>query len=154
MSALAQTAPRETSGKGPSGLPLPRFASLSASEANLRAGPGEKYPVRWVYQRKGYPLLITAEYEVWRQIKDAEGTEGWFNVALLSARRTALVTDGPLDFYDQPTAKSRLVFRAEKGVIGEILECRANWCRLEVEKREGWAPQAAMWGIFKDESLN
>lgn len=154
MSASAQTVPREVGVKGPSGLPLPRFASLSAVEANLRAGPGEKYPVKWVYQRKGYPVLITAEYEVWRQIKDVEGTEGWFNVALLSARRTALITKGPLNFYDEPTSKAHLVFRAEKGVIGEILECRADWCRLEIDKRKGWAPQAAMWGIFKGETLD
>ncbi|MFQ3622259.1 MAG: hypothetical protein SNJ73_01810, partial [Acetobacteraceae bacterium] len=32
--------------RGPvTGLPLPRFASLSRSEINLRAGPGTRFPV-------------------------------------------------------------------------------------------------------------
>ncbi|HXV73993.1 MAG TPA: hypothetical protein VD713_04625, partial [Sphingomonadales bacterium] len=53
--AFAQTLPLGEPALGASGLPLPRFASLAAGEANLRAGPGEQYPVQWVYRKKGYP---------------------------------------------------------------------------------------------------
>ena len=60
-----------------SGLPLPRFASLKADEVNVRAGPATRYPVDWVFKRKGMPVEIVAEFENWRKIRDWQGTSGW-----------------------------------------------------------------------------
>ena len=71
---------------GPSGLPLPRFVSLKASQANLRIGPGTTYPVEWTYVKRGLPLEIIQEYDNWRRVRDADGTEGWVSQALLSGR--------------------------------------------------------------------
>ncbi|MDF1736701.1 MAG: SH3 domain-containing protein [Minwuia sp.] len=48
------------------GLPLPRFVSIKAEEANLRAGPGQKYPVRWIYRRSNLPVQIVGEHVNWR----------------------------------------------------------------------------------------
>ena len=57
--------------------PLPRFVSLRADTVNLRTGPGNRYPIEYVYRRKGYPLEIVAEFDQWRQVRDWQGTEGW-----------------------------------------------------------------------------
>ena len=72
---------------GASGLPLPRFISISADRANMRAGPGEQYPIMWVYEKKLYPMEIVEEYEQWRKVRDNEGSEGWIHVVLLSWRK-------------------------------------------------------------------
>ena len=56
---------------GPSGLPLPRFVSLKADKINVRRGPSSEHQVAWVYQRKGLPVEITAEFENWRRIRDS-----------------------------------------------------------------------------------
>lgn len=154
LAPAAETVTRESATLGPSGLALPRFASIAANEANLRAGPGEQYPVHWVYRKSRYPVLITAEYEGWRLVRDAEGTEGWFSVALLSGKRTALVTGAVRAFRAAPGADARVVFRAEPGVIGEVLECREGWCRLKVEGERGWVPQGEIWGTFEGEVLD
>ena len=37
------------------GLPLPRYVSIRADEANLRVGPGGQYPIRWRLLRSGMP---------------------------------------------------------------------------------------------------
>jgi len=37
-------------------LPIPRFVSLRSDTVNLRMGPGDRYPVEWVYHRKGLPV--------------------------------------------------------------------------------------------------
>ncbi|MFN7709352.1 MAG: SH3 domain-containing protein, partial [Holosporales bacterium] len=58
-------------------LPLPRFATFRSSEVNVRVGPGREYPVEWTYYRANLPVEIFQEYDVWRHIRDAEGTEGW-----------------------------------------------------------------------------
>ncbi|HEC90533.1 MAG TPA: hypothetical protein ENI55_02585, partial [Alphaproteobacteria bacterium] len=57
-----------------SGLPLPRFVSLRAQEVNMRAGPGVRYPVEWVYKRRYLPVQIIAEYKTWRKVRDWHGT--------------------------------------------------------------------------------
>ncbi|MGI9419233.1 MAG: SH3 domain-containing protein [Geminicoccaceae bacterium] len=54
------------------GLPIPRFVSLDARqrEVNVRFGPGQQYPINWVFTRPGVPLEIIAEFDNWRKIKD------------------------------------------------------------------------------------
>ncbi len=42
------------------GMPVPRFASLKSDEVNMRSGPGQRYPIVWVYKRKAMPVEITA----------------------------------------------------------------------------------------------
>src|SRR6478735_5558890 len=73
-------------------LPLPRFASLKTDRVNLREGPSKDHATKWVYERVGLPVEITAEFEIWRKVRDSEGVEGWVLHSLLSGRRTALVT--------------------------------------------------------------
>ena len=73
-------------------LPLPRFASLKTDRVNLREGPSKDHATKWVYERAGLPVEITAEFEIWRRVRDSEGVEGWVLHSLLSGRRTALVT--------------------------------------------------------------
>ena len=48
---------------GDSGLPLPRFVSVKAERANVRAGPGLRYPVAWVFVRKGVPVEVFEEFD-------------------------------------------------------------------------------------------
>ncbi|MBS0541279.1 MAG: hypothetical protein JSR47_21120, partial [Proteobacteria bacterium] len=60
-----------------SGLPLPRFASLRSDLVNVRAGPGTRYPIEWVFKHKLMPVEIIAEYENYRKIRDWQGAGGW-----------------------------------------------------------------------------
>ncbi|MDD9332164.1 MAG: SH3 domain-containing protein, partial [Bartonella sp.] len=69
---------------GPSGLPLPRFASIKSARVNMRVGPGNNYPIIFTYQKQGLPIEIIQEYDQWRKVRDAEGDEGWIYQSLLS----------------------------------------------------------------------
>lgn len=73
------------------GLPLPRFASLRADKVNMRAGPGERYPIQWVYHRRGLPVQIEREFDVWRLVEDADGVKGWVHQATLAGARDFVV---------------------------------------------------------------
>ncbi len=127
--------------------PLPRFASLGAGKVNMRTGPGRRYPVSWVYHRRGLPVEIIGEYELWRKIRDADGDEGWIYRNLLSGRRTAMIVGGLAEARDGPGRNYPVVFRAEAGVIGQLRECRVQWCRLEVADREGWIRRDRIFGV-------
>ncbi len=152
--AYSQPLPREEGKFGASGLPLPRFVSISASRANMRAGPGEQYPIAWVYQRKLYPLEVIGEYDQWRQVRDADGTEGWMHRVLLSGNRTALVVQGTASLFRKPSSIAPLVARLEAGVVGEVLECSPSWCRLDIDGARGWVVTSALWGTFQGEIIN
>ena len=57
--------------RGPvTGLPLPRYVSLKASEANVRRGPSLTHRIDWVFKRRDMPLRITAEFGHWRRVED------------------------------------------------------------------------------------
>src|SRR3546814_17287807 len=80
--------------EGLSGLPVPRYASLASGKPNMRTGPGDRYPITWLYQRKGLPVRVVKEYGIWREVVDPDGERGCLHRPMVSDPRTALVRDG------------------------------------------------------------
>ena len=72
------------------GLPVPRYVSLKTDRVNLREGPSKEHRTRWVYQRAGLPMEVTAEFETWRRVRDADGT-GYVRMSLGKEPRTVVV---------------------------------------------------------------
>lgn len=134
-------------------LPLPRFVSLKGSEGNARRGPGLTHRIDWVFTRAGMPLRITAEFENWRRVEDAEGAGGWVHYSLLSGVRTVLVTLDMAELRDAPEDASPVVAQAELGVVGRLLECNPDWCRVSFEGTRGWVLKTALWGVKADEII-
>jgi SH3-like domain-containing protein len=147
--------------KGPSGLPLPRFVSLKSKSINLRVGPSVDYAVAWRYMKSGVPVEIIQEYDNWRRIRDADGTEGWVNQALLSGERTAVAApwmrgkgaDVFVELRRDPQSSSAVVARLEPGVVIKISECNGDWCHADVQGTEGWVSQGEVWGAYPGEAF-
>lgn len=139
------------------GLPLPRFVSLSASQANVRSGPGETYPIVWTYVRHGYPVEITQEFDVWRRIRDIGGEEGWIRSSFLSSDRMGVVRggddDAPVPIRASPSLTAGVVAQLEQGVLASVNECRNGWCRLIESRFNGWIEQDLLWGVYPDETF-
>jgi SH3-like domain-containing protein len=131
----------------------PRFVSLRADAVNLRAGPGERYPIEWVYQRKGLPVEVTAEFDVWRKVRDSEGTTGWVHQRMITAQRSVVVIGALRSLRGDPDSGAAVVARAEPGVVARLLECRAAWCRLEAQGVKGWLLRSEIWGVYPDETV-
>jgi SH3-like domain-containing protein len=156
--AAAASPPPGTS-VGPSGLPLPRFVSLKASRVNLRIGPGLNYAIDWMYLKSGLPMEIIQEYDNWRRVRDADGTEGWINQSLLSGERTGVVTPWQrgkaalVPLRAEADNESRLVAEVEPGAIGTISMCNGDWCRMDFGAARGWLRQSAVWGAYPGETI-
>ncbi len=135
------------------GLPVPRFVTLRADEVNLRTGPGERYPIDWVLTRKGLPVEVLAEYDVWRKIRDPEGSEGWVHERMITGNRNVVITGQLRTLHTDPDPASRPVARAEAGVIAHLLECRGPWCRVEAQGIKGWLKRGELWGVYPDETV-
>ncbi len=141
--------------RGPvTGLPMPRYVSLKGSEGNARRGPSMTHRVDWVFTRRDMPLRVTAEFEHWRRVEDAEGAGGWMHFALLSGVRTALVLDDMTPLHLQADDRAPVVAYLEAGVVARVQSCGPEWCRLRVDRLRGWAEKAKLWGVDAEETLD
>jgi SH3-like domain-containing protein len=139
------------------GLPLPRYASLKTDRVNLREGPSKDHATKWVFQRAGLPVEITAEFEIWRKVRDSEGAEGWVLHSLLSGRRTALVAPGKkgqtVKIYARPTVAGDVAATLQSGVIANVRNCDGTWCLIEGEGFKGYIDEIALWGVYPNEKV-
>ena len=146
--AEAQTA----NGRGPvTNLPLPRFVTLKASEANVRRGPSLTHRIDWVFTAKGMPLEVVGEYGHWRRVRDNDGVGGWVHYTLLSGARAALVQTERAPFHARPDTGAPLNAELETGVIITLHRCGADWCQGEAGGIKGWATKADLWGVGGEE---
>ena len=137
-----------------SGYEVPRFLSLKSNEANMRFGPGNEYPIAWVYRKKGLPLKVIAEYEVWRKVIDHEGVTGWMHSKLLTGRRTALITERVAKVYKSVEDNSKIVGYVERNVLMELQYCKTQYCKVAHAELKGWIKRDTFWGLLKNENLN
>lgn len=145
---------------GPStGLAIPRYVSLKSDHVNLREGPSKDHATKWIYQRAGLPVEITAEFETWRRIRDSEGAEGWVLHSLLSGKRTALVEPWkkggpPLPLRSEGDNNAAIVAKLAPGVLAEVKKCDGSWCRLKGEGYDGYIEQNQLWGVYPGEKVD
>ena len=141
------------------GLPVPRYVSLKTDRVNLREGPSKEHRTRWVYQRAGLPMEVTAEFETWRRVRDADGTEGWVLHSLLSGRRTAVVApwskkkDENFPMRSTASEESAVVARLQPGVVASVASCANTWCRVSVGNINGFIRQERLWGVYPNERV-
>jgi SH3-like domain-containing protein len=140
-----------------SGLPVPRYVSLKSDRVNLREGPSKDHRTIWVFQRAGLPVEITAEFEIWRKVRDSEGAEGWVLHSLLSGRRTALVAPWKKGIdsilYRKASPKSAPVAKLQPNVIATVRGCDGAWCRVSGDGFDGFIQQSNLWGVYPNEKI-
>ncbi|PVA07156.1 SH3 domain-containing protein [Thalassorhabdomicrobium marinisediminis] len=138
--------------RGPvTNLPMPRYVSLKATEANVRRGPSLSHRIDWVFTRRDMPLRVVGEYGHWRRVVDREGMGGWVHYSLLSGNRTVIVDKDLLPLRARPSPEAMEVAMLELGVVADLGECSLDWCRLSAGGYRGWAPKSALFGVAPDE---
>lgn len=145
---LNQNLVRVSAAKTPSGFVVPRYVSLKYSESNGRTGPSKGHPVAWRYKKRGLPMIVVAETEVWRKVRDVNGDESWMDRRLLDGRRTVL-TRTEVTLRAKPKSDSKKKAIAAKGALLELESCdETGWCRVRSETGGplGYALQNLLWG--------
>lgn len=144
-----------------SGLPVPRYVSLRSDHIYARTGPGMRYPIKWVFQRDGLPVEVVQEFDTWRKVRDKDGETGWIHQSLLSGARSVIVLSPnsekpePVDMRRGAGDESRLVARAEPGVVGVLRKCDpSGWCQIDAQGFRGWIDRHFLWGIYPGENLD
>lgn len=137
-------------------LVLPRFASIRASVANLRRGPGTRYPIAWVYRRRHLPVLILREFGNWRLLRLPDGTRGWMARVLLTPHRSFVVTAPHAILRRAPRPKAAARAHLRRGVVGALGRCEeaARWCRVSTHGYSGFVRRTQIWGSDFDARVN
>lgn len=122
-----------------------RFMSLRGEEVEGRNGPSANQRLQWLYQRAGLPVMVLAERDGWRHVRDPGGDEVWIRNTDLDARRTIYVREQATL---RRTARSggQVVAYLMPGVIGAVTACDGDWRRVAIGGRIGWVQNSALWG--------
>lgn len=131
----------------------PYWASIAASEALMRTGPGRNYPATWLYRRSDLPIKVLEVYPNWRKVQDPDGATGWMLVNLLSDTRTGIVRGERRPLHDAPSESARIVFHAEPGVVGRLSRCSGDWCQFDAGGRRGFIRTDHIWGTSPGETV-
>ncbi len=119
---------------------LPKEASLKRSEVYVRSGPGTRYPILWVFQRKGWPVALLNKYDNWFKIRDVEGEEGWVYVGMVSGQATAIISPGEPALLSKKTDDKGAIYRLAPMVIVAIEDCpvSATECKISYDGKVGY----------------
>jgi SH3-like domain-containing protein len=130
----------------PSGQPVPRFVSLKREKTNCRIGPSDSHPIRYVFRRKGAPMLVIAEsVDHWRKLRDAAGDECWAHRVMLHAQ-THVQTTVETPLRKKPAADAALSATLGPGVLARIDTRKDGWLKVSAGGSEGWVPAGAVFG--------
>ncbi len=130
---------------------VPHYVSQRADHADLREGPSYAHKVLWLYRHKGYPFKVTASFDVWRRVVDADGTVGWINAVVLSDQRTVLITGkGRVQIHESPSG-GKVVGLADPGAIAGLKSCTPDACHIRGGPIDGWIARDHIWGVDADE---
>ncbi len=139
-------------------LTIPRFVSLKMGEVNLRTGPGNKYPIKYVYKKKHYPVEVIDEHELWRQIREVDGTIGWVHRRMITGVRYVLLTQDT-DVFRKADISSKIRAYVTKDVLAKVESCpfKSDFCALEFDtgekKVKGWVKRSALYGLYPGEVI-
>ncbi len=129
----------------------PFFMSTKSSEVNVRIGPNNRYPIKWVFTRKYEPVEIIAIFDKWYKIRDITGDEGWISNKMLSKKQIGLaVGEKIINMYKEDNINAKIVAKAENSASFEILKCSKDFCLVTTNKIEGWIEKKNIWGVTKD----
>jgi SH3-like domain-containing protein len=126
--------------------PAAQYASLSRDKAFVREGPSYQSHVLWIYRRKNLPVEIVQSYDVWRKIRDEDGTTGWVHSSMLSDRRTVVIrSHSTAKITDKPGGK--VLALAQPGVVARLEACEVDACEVSADGTEGWIKKQDIWGV-------
>ena len=122
------------------------YMSLKNKKVNVRYGPGLDYPIKFMFNKKNYPVEIIDQKENFRKILDFKKNSGWIHRSQLKKSSSFITLDTVILFSDS-TKFSRPIAKIESGRLLNKKKCNLNWCRVETGEYKGWVLKESLWGL-------
>ena len=124
------------------------YRSVSVPKAILYDAPSAQAKKLFIVSQ-AYPVEVIVNLGEWIKVRDSRGELAWAEAKVLSAKRSVLVTASPAEVRESADEASRLVFRAEKDVVLELIESSANgWAKVRHrDGLTGFVQISKVWGL-------
>ena len=116
------------------------------SKANLRAGPGRWYPIKWVIKKPSLPIKIIDENEDFLYALLHDGTKYWIYKDLTDSKHNLIVTEDTVI----KNKRGNVIAKVLKDVIIKEHDCsekkETNLCRVKINNIKGFITKSNLWG--------
>lgn len=105
---------------GAAGVAHADFRQTTDNATVAYEGPSAKATKQFIYSR-GTPVEVVVNIEGWVKVRDATGTLAWIERKALGERNNVQVKAPTADVYSAPDGNSPVLFRADNGVLLQIV---------------------------------
>ncbi|MDC0651743.1 hypothetical protein OAP55_00635 [Alphaproteobacteria bacterium] len=116
------------------------------TKANLRAGPGRWYPVKWVIKIPNLPIKIIEENEGFLFVQLPDKTKYWISKGLTNKKHNLIVIKDTVI----KNKKGEVIAKILKDVIIKEHNCseknNSNLCRVKADNIKGFIYKSSLWG--------
>ena len=124
-----------------------KFLSLKNNKVNVRYGPGKENAIKYIYNKKNFPVKLIDKKEHWRRIIDFKNNSGWIHRSQLKSSNSIIVLKDKI-LFKKPSNFSKPIARLEKGRLLVIKTCDHNWCKVTTDFYSGWVKIDNIWGLL------
>ena len=124
------------------------FMMLKYSKVNVRYGPSQDHPIKFIYKKTFLPVKVIDKKENFRKIIDHKKNNGWIHISQLKKINSLIVLSDRLVF-KKPTKNSKPIVNIKKGRLLLIKNCKKEWCEIKSEDFSGWIKTNNVWGKNK-----
>jgi SH3-like domain-containing protein len=129
---------------GPAAQAAERMA-VSATDANIRSGPGPNQDVLWKVE-KYYPIEVIETSGVWIRFKDYEGDSGWIHKSLVDKTPTVVTKQNGCQLRSGPGTEQPVLIKIDKGIPFKVLRRDGRWIQVEhADGDKGWLHDSLVW---------
>ena len=113
--------------------------------ANLRAGPGAWYPIKWIIKTPNLPLKLIENEEKFNKVELHDGTVGWLSKTLISRKKNLIVIKDAKLFNKNGLVLAKIL----KDFIIKKHDCdikNVELCKVKAKKKVGYIEKKFLWG--------
>lgn len=119
--------------------------AVSATDANIRSGPGPHQDVLWKVE-KYYPIEVIEISGVWIRFKDYEGDTGWIHKSLVDKTSTVVTKQNGGQLRAGPGTEQPVLIKIDKGIPFKVLKRDGRWIHVEhADGDKGWLHDSLVW---------
>ena len=119
------------------------------NKANLRKGPGNWYPVKWIIETPGLPLKLLEESDNYDKVELHDGTRGWLSKILTSKVTNLIVINDSFLVNRSGVIKAKIL---KNNIIKEHncnLKKLPDYCKVRINNIKGFINKSFLWGFAR-----
>jgi SH3-like domain-containing protein len=119
--------------------------AITATEANIRSGPGTGYDVLWKVE-KYHPIFVLEKSKGWYHFRDFEGDKGWVHNSLVGKIETIITKATTSNIRSGAGTNYKISFKVEKGIPFKVLNRKGQWIHIQhADGDKGWIHESLVW---------